>query len=115
MKYLALIYGDAERWDALDEAQQEAVRDQYRAFAEEAGQRGALAGGFELDSPTTATTIRSGDGGPLVTDGPFTETKEQLGGYFVLECDSLDDAIELAAKLPAVAQGGAVEVRPVLE
>jgi hypothetical protein len=115
MKYLALIYGDAERWDSMDEGQQEAMRDQYRAFAEEAGQRGAMVGGFELDSPTTATTLRSGDNGPLVTDGPFAETKEQLGGYFLLECESLDDAIELASKIPAARQGGAVEVRPVLE
>ncbi len=115
MKYLALIYGDAEQWDAMDEAQQEAVRDQYRAFAEDAGRRGALAGGHELDSPTTATTVRSGENGPVVTDGPFAETKEHLGGYFLLECESLDDAIELASKIPAARHGGAVEVRPVLE
>jgi hypothetical protein len=115
MKYLALIYGDADRWDSMEETQQEAMRDQYRAFAQDAGQRGALVGGFELDSPATATTLRSGENGPLVTDGPFAETKEQLGGYFLLECDSLDDAIELAGKIPAAKQGGAVEVRPVLE
>ncbi len=115
MKYLALIYGDAQRWDGMEEGQQEAMRDQYRAFAEDAGRRGALVGGFELDSPTTATTLRAGDNGPMVTDGPFAETKEQLGGYFLLECDSLDDAIELASKIPAARHGGAVEVRPVLE
>jgi hypothetical protein len=115
MKYLALIYGNAERWDALDESQQEAMRDQYRSFAEDAGQRGALVSGFELDSPSTATTLRASDNGPLVTDGPFAETKEQLGGYFLLECGSLDDAIELASKIPAAHQGGAVEVRPVRE
>ena len=115
MKYLALIYGDAQRWDTMDESDQEAMRAQYRAFAEEAGQRGALVGGFELDSPTAATTLRSGDNGPIVSDGPFAETKEQLGGYFLLECPSLDDAIELAAKIPAARHGGAVEVRPVLE
>ena len=115
MKYLALIYGNAERWDAMDEGEQEAMRGEYRAFADEAGQRGALVGGFELDSPTTATTLRSSDNGPLVTDGPFAETKEHLGGYFLLECDSLDDAIELASKIPAARHGGAVEVRPVKE
>jgi hypothetical protein len=115
MKYLALIYGDAERWDSLDEGQQQAMRDQYRAFAEDAGRRGAMVGGFELDSPTTATTLRSSENGTLVSDGPFAETKEQLGGYFLLECDSLDDAIELAGKIPAATQGGAVEVRPVRE
>ena len=115
MKYLALIYGDAERWDALDESAQNAMRSQYRAFAEDAERRGALVGGFELDSPTTATTLRSTTNGPLVTDGPFAETKEHLGGYFLLECESLDDAIELASKIPAAREGGAVEVRPVKE
>ena len=115
MKYLALIYGDADRWETMDEGQQEAMRDQYRAFAEDAGRRGALVGGFELDGPATATTLRSGDNGPIVSDGPFAETKEQLGGYFLLECGSLDDAIELASKIPAARHDGAVEVRPVLE
>ncbi len=115
MKYLALIYGDAERWDSMDEGQQQAVRDQYRAFAQEAGQRGALVDGFELEAASTATTLRSGDNGPIVTDGPFAETKEQLGGYYLLECGSLDDAIELASKIPAARHDGAVEVRPVSE
>jgi len=115
MKYLALIYGNSDRWESMSSDEQEAMRDQYRAFAQEAGQRGALVGGFELDASSTATTLRSGDGGPIVTDGPFAETKEQLGGYFLLECGSLDDAIELASKIPAAQNGGAVEVRPVLE
>jgi hypothetical protein len=91
------------------------MRGQYRAFAQEAGQRGALVDGFELEPASTATTLRSGDNGPIVTDGPFAETKEQLGGYFLLECGSLDDAIELASKIPAAQHGGAVEVRPVSE
>jgi hypothetical protein len=116
MKYLALIYGNSDSWDAMSSADQEAMRDRYRAFAQDAGQRGALVGGFELDSATTATTLRSSGGGdPIVTDGPFAETKEQLGGYFLLECGSLDDAIELASNIPAARNGGAVEIRPVLE
>jgi hypothetical protein len=115
MKYLALIYGDTDRWESMSSDDQESMRHRYRAFAEEAGQRGALVGGFELDAASTATTLRAGDGGPIVTDGPFAETKEQLGGYFLLECGSLDDAIELASKIPAAQNGGAVEVRPVLE
>jgi hypothetical protein len=116
MKYLALIYGNADSWESLGSAEQEAMRDQYRAFANDAERRGALVGGFELDTPSTATTLRASDGGdPMVTDGPFAETKEQLGGYFLLECGSLDDAIELASNIPAARKGGAVEVRPVLE
>jgi hypothetical protein len=117
MKYLALIYGDSERWETASAGEQEAMRDQYRAFARDAEQRGALVGGFELDSASTATTLRapSNGGDPIVSDGPFAETKEQLGGYFLLECDSLDDAIEIASNIPAARSGGAVEVRPVHE
>ena len=114
MKYLALIYGDAERWDAMDEGQQEAMRGQYRAFAQEAGQRGALVDGFELEPSSTATTLRSGDNGPIVTDGPFAETKEQLGGYYLIEADSLDDAIEWATKLPG-SHHGTVEIRAIAQ
>jgi hypothetical protein len=115
MKYLALIYGDGERWSALSDAEQEAMRGEYRAFAEDADRRGLLVGGFELDAATSATTLRSGDDGPVATDGPFAETKEQLGGYFLLECGSQEEAVELASQLPAARHGGAVEVRPVIE
>jgi hypothetical protein len=115
VKYLALIYGSSESWESMSSEEQEAMRDQYRAFAEDADRRGVLVGGFELEPASTATTLRSSDNGPMVTDGPFAETKEQLGGYFLLECPSLDDAIELASKIPAAQHGGAVEVRPVSE
>jgi hypothetical protein len=115
MKYMALIYGSDDRWAALSEADQEAMREQYRAFAEAAGRQGALVDGFELDAATTAATIRAADGGPVTTDGPFTESKEQLGGYFLLECASREQALELAAMIPAARNGGAVEVRPVIE
>ena len=73
-----------------------------------------LAGGNELDSTSTATTVRVRDDEALVTDGPFAELKESLGGYFVLECDSIDDACRWAARIPG-ARHGAVEVRPVHE
>jgi hypothetical protein len=115
VKYLALIYGDSERWEGMSSDDQEAMRNEYRAFAQDADRRGVLVGGFELEPASTATTLRASDNGPIVTDGPFAETKEQLGGYFLLECGSLDDAIELASKIPAARHGGAVEVRPVSE
>jgi hypothetical protein len=86
----------------------------YRAFGEEAEKRGAMRGGNELQSATTATTVRVRNGETMVTDGPFAETKETLGGYYVLECESLDEAVELAAKIPG-AKYGSVEVRPVVE
>jgi hypothetical protein len=115
VKYLALIYGNSDNWESMSSEEQQAMRRQYRAFADDADRRGALVGGFELEPASTATTLRSTDNGPMVTDGPFAETKEQLGGYFLLECGSLDDAIELASKIPAAQHGGAVEVRPVSE
>ena len=71
--------------------------------------------GAELHPPTTATTVRVQDGRTLTTDGPFAETKEELGGYYVYEADDLDAAIELAARIPAARMGGAIEVRPIVE
>jgi hypothetical protein len=109
MKFLALIYGSQERWDSLSEDERNAVYDRYRAFGEEAG--GRVVAGAELQSPGTATTVRVRNDETVVTDGPFVETKEALGGYYVLECGSLDEAVQLAARIPG-AEHGAVEVRP---
>jgi hypothetical protein len=109
MKYLALIYGSQARWDALSEDEKAAVYDRYRAFGESGGAK--IVGGAELQSPATATTVRVRGDETVVTDGPFVETKEQLGGYYVLECESLDEAVELAARIPG-AEHGVVEVRP---
>ena len=112
MKVMALIYGDASRWDAFSDDEREAVYEQYRAFADEAGKAGVVAGGGELASTRDATTVRVRDGETLVTDGPYAEVKEALGGYFLFECESMDEAVEYAAKIPG-AEHGAVEVRPV--
>ena len=110
MKYLALIYGNEEAWDALSEEEQQRVSERYMALAREP----VTVGGDELQDPDTATTIRVRDGETLTTDGPFAETKEQLGGYYLIDCGSLDEALEFAARIPA-AERGAVEVRPVVE
>jgi hypothetical protein len=110
MKYLALIYGNEEAWDALSEEEQQRVSERYMALAREP----VTVGGDELQDPDTATTIRVRDGETLTTDGPFAETKEQLGGYYLIDCASLDEALEFAARIPA-AERGAVEVRPVVE
>jgi hypothetical protein len=112
VQYLALIHGDESGWEAASEADIAAVMEEYGAFAREAGEAGVLVGGHELDSTTTATTVRVRDGETLVTDGPFAELKEAIGGYFVLECDTHDDACAWAAKIPGAATG-AIEVRPV--
>ena len=87
---------------------------EYAAVSEELARRGMMIDGAELQPTAAATTVRVRDGRALVTDGPFAETKEQLGGYFVIECESLDEAIEAAGKLPT-ARHGSIEVRPLVE
>jgi len=86
----------------------------YGAFGEAAKEAGVLLGGEGLQPTSTATTVRVRDGEALTTDGPFAETREQLGGYYLLDCKDLDDAISWAAKIPG-AQNGSVEVRPVMD
>ncbi|MDX6512573.1 MAG: hypothetical protein QOE36_2077 [Gaiellaceae bacterium] len=114
MKYLALIYSEHDRWASSTPDEKQAVYDEFVRFADEAGRRGKLGGGAELDATTTATTVRVRNDETMVTDGPFAETKEQLGGYFLLDCDNLDEAIELAAKIPT-ARHGSIELRPLME
>ena len=88
MQYLAMIYGPEGRWEALSEDERTAVYARYTAFADDAREAGVLADGGELAATTTATTVRVRNGETLVTDGPFVESKEALGGYFLLECES---------------------------
>ena len=111
---MALIYGDESSWDSSPADERDRVYARYNDFAQEAGRAGKLVDGSELASTTTATTVRIRGDETLVSDGPYAETREQLGGYFVLECDTIDEAVELAAKIPG-AENGAVEVRPVYE
>ena len=109
---MALIYGDEETWSGFSAEETEAAYDQYRAFGRDAEAAGVLAGGNELGLTRDATTVRVRDDETLVTDGPYAEVKEALGGFYLLECDSLDAALDWAARIPG-AQHGAVEVRPV--
>jgi hypothetical protein len=111
MKYLCTIYGDESQMSGATPEQTNAMLEAYGAFGQEAGDR--ILGGEGLQPTSTATTVRVRDGERMLTDGPFAETKEQLGGYYLLECESLDEAIEWAAKIPG-AQFGSVEVRPVM-
>jgi hypothetical protein len=112
VKFMALIYADESVWETFPDAERQAAYAQYRAFADEAGAAGMLAGGDELASTRDATTVRVREGETLVTDGPYAEVKEALGGFFVLECGSLDEAVQLAAKIPGT-EHGSVEVRPI--
>jgi hypothetical protein len=112
-RYLALIYGSEQDWEAEPSAEE---MTDYVEFGEAAGN--VILGGEALQSPTTATTVRvkGGKGGDVLTsDGPFAETKEVLGGYYVLECADLDEAIKWAAQIPGAWGSGCVEVRPVME
>jgi hypothetical protein len=114
MRYLCLIYGEeAGREDTGPEEMQK-IMDAYNAFGKEAADRGVLLGGEALENTSTATTVRVRNGETLTTDGPFAETKEQLGGYYLLDCKDLDEAIEMAAKIPG-SWHGSVEVRPIWE
>lgn len=112
MQYMALIYADEDAWETLDENERADVYRRYRKLAEEARAAGVMVGGDELASTRDATTVRVREGQSLVTDGPYAETKEGLGGYFLFECGSIDEAVDWAARIPT-AKRGAVEVRPV--
>lgn len=114
MKYMLLIHAE-ERADA-DPASEEwgQMIAAYDAFHQELGARGKAWEGYPLQGTDTATSVRVRNGEPLLTDGPFAELKEQLGGYYVLEARDLDEATEIAALIPS-AQFGTIEVRPVME
>jgi hypothetical protein len=108
VKVLALIYGDESRWASASDEDRNAMLARYRDFGEAAG--GKILDGAQLAPTRTATTVRIREGEPIVSDGPFAETKEQLGGFYLFEVESLDEATELAAGIPGAAHG-AVEVR----
>jgi hypothetical protein len=109
---MALIYSDEAEWRTLPSEQREGIYDRYRALSREAEEAGVMAGGNELGPTRDATTVRVRGDETLVTDGPYAEVKEALGGYFLFECDSMDAALDWAARIPA-AEHGAVEIRPV--
>jgi hypothetical protein len=114
MRYLLLIALDESQAAGAHREVGEAVSPEYVEFASEMGARGVLQGGERLQFSTDATTVRVRNGEVLTTDGPFAETKEQLAGYFIVDCKDLDEAIEVAAKIPG-ARDGSVEVRPIWE
>jgi hypothetical protein len=111
VKYVLLIHSNEDGWNELSEHEQRAIYGEYMAVSEAEG----VYGGAQLQPVSTATTVRVQDGRTLTTDGPFVETKEALGGFYLFEADNLDDAIELAARIPAARFGGGVEVRPLVE
>jgi hypothetical protein len=112
MKYLLTIYDDESNMAGVTPGEVNTMMDGYRQFGEEITQNGAYVGGEALEPVSTASTVRVQNGERIVTDGPFAETKEQLAGFYLLECKDLDEAIGYAAKIPG-ARSGCVEVRPV--
>jgi hypothetical protein len=113
MKYLLQIYPGAAigEFERLSEDEQSAVVDEYFAIEQSPG----VIAGDQLQPVETATTVRVQNGQTLLTDGPFVEAKEHLGGYMVVDADDLDAALEIAARIPAARMGGAIEVRPLVE
>jgi hypothetical protein len=112
VKVLALIYTDPDSWESTSEQEREEVYARYRAFGEHAGDK--IVDGAQLASSRSATTVRVRDGETVVTDGPFVETKEQLGGFYLFDCDAIDEAARLAAEIPGAARG-VVELRAARE
>jgi hypothetical protein len=112
MRYALLICTDESAMEAFSPEEQAASSAEYDAFGAEMGARGVLKGGERLRPTTDATTVRVRDGEVLTSDGPFAETKEQMGGFYLVDCADLDEAIEVAAKIPG-ARNGSIEVRPI--
>ena len=111
MKYMLLVYDDPKAWPELSEDEYKGIYDEYAAVAQDAATKHSA----QLKGTEEAKTVRIKDGDTLVTDGPFAETKETLGGYYLIEADTLDDATAIAARIPSARLGGKIEVRPVVE
>jgi hypothetical protein len=111
--YMLLIYDDPSAWQSMSEEQQNAVMGEYFAYTQELRDAGAFVAGDALQPTATAKSVRLRDGETLTTDGPFAETKETLGGYYLIDVETDEEAQEWAAKIPS-ARFGTVEVRPVV-
>jgi hypothetical protein len=115
MRYMLLVYKDEAWWDAMSEADQDALVREAVEYSEGLRDKGAYLGGDRLMPTSTATTVRMKRGRPLVTDGPFAETKEQLAGYNVIEAANLDEALATVVRHPLVRGGLSIEIRPLRE
>ena len=113
MQYMCLIYDDEKTWDTLPEDERNAVFAEYGTFTESIKGSGNYVAGDALQPTSTATTVRIRNGKTLVTDGPVAETKEQLGGYYLVEAKDVDEALKIAERIPS-ARYGSIEVRPVV-
>jgi hypothetical protein len=114
MKYLCLIYENEKNFETLSPADGEAIMNEYFTFTDDIQKNGKYVAGEALQPTATATTVRVRNGKVSTTDGPFAETKEQLGGFYLIEAKDLNDAIQVAARIPS-AKHGTIEVRPVVD
>jgi len=113
MQYMLLIYGDEQGWGGMSDEERNAVFGDYLAFTSSIRESGNFVDGAPLQPTGTATSVLVLGGEQLITDGPFAETKEQLGGFYLVEAENVDEAIGLAARIPG-ARYGTIEVRPVM-
>jgi hypothetical protein len=115
VRYLLLIYGDETARPELSPEEQASEMKVWGEYTDWLREKGWYEAGEALQYSSTATVVRQREGATLTTDGPFAETKEQLGGYYLVSCENLDEAIEAASRIPTVARGEPVEVRPIQE
>jgi hypothetical protein len=115
MKYMLVLIGDEDQWQNLSEDEASQAMKAYEDYSSQLIEAGAFVSGEGLQPSSTATSLRLVDGERVLTDGPFAETKEQLGGFYVLDCKNLDEALDWAEKCPAAAAGGTIEIRPVMD
>ena len=113
MQYLLLIYDSEKEWAKMSQAEQGKMYEEYMEFTSDIKAKGNHLAGHQLQPIATATTVRIRNGKRLTTDGPFAETKEQLGGFYMIEAKNLDEAIEIASRIPS-AKVGSIEVRPLV-
>jgi hypothetical protein len=114
MHYMLMVYYNEERWAQLPEAQREKIMQESDEFRQGIVASGHFRASARLQPTSMATTVREHSSKRVITDGPFAESKEQLGGFLLIECKNLDEAISIAARFPMVRLGGAIEVRPVI-
>lgn len=113
MQYLLMCCFDEKRWDAIPRAERDVVMQQYGDWVESVSKNGQYLAGAKLRGVSSATTVSGRSGKPVVVDGPFAETKEQLGGYHLIDAKDLDEALAIARRIPTLKVGGTIEVRPV--
>jgi hypothetical protein len=115
MQYLLMCCSNEAQWAKVPDGERGRIMDEYGKLMHELKTSGRLLAGAKLDQSASAVTVREKNGKPLLTDGPFAETREQLGGYHLIECKDRDEAVKIALRIPTLPAGGTIEVRPVLQ